>query len=154
METPRKYIALRWIGVIATVAAWLVVALGVIGLLWVLANVGANWARTLLVVLVLVWGVSTFLTFFVRGNVLLLLCDLEQRARADAQALDQMRGLLQSAMATAAQTAAMRGPSQTGSTSPDSEATRIQSRPTLQGDTKPAEPKKSDADSEPRAAST
>lgn len=148
METPRKYVALHWLGVAAAVIAWIVAALCLIALIWVLANVGLDWARTLLVVLVLLWGVSTFLTFFVRGNVLLLLTDMERQAVANARALDQMRSSLQSAMAAVAQTAAMKldASAQTGSTSPDSEATRIQTRPTM-----PAEKK---SDSEPSAAST
>jgi len=107
METPRKYRALRWIGIIASVAAWLVAVIGLIGLIWVLSNVGPNWARTLLVVLVLLWGVSTFLSFFVRGTVLLLLSDLEQQARVNAQTVDQIRSLLQNAKTTVTPAAPM-----------------------------------------------
>jgi len=107
METPRKYRALRWIGIIASVAAWLVAVIGLIGLIWVLSNVGPNWARTLLVVLVLLWGVSTFLSFFVRGTVLLLLSDLEQQARVNAQTVDQMSSLLQNAKTTVTPAAPM-----------------------------------------------
>src|SRR5512144_876251 len=103
MEIPRKYLALRWIGVIATVAAWVVVALCVIALIWVFANVGVDWARLVLVGLVLLWGVSTFLTLFVRGNVLLLLNDMERQTRVNALTLDQVKSTL--AKATVAQTA-------------------------------------------------
>jgi hypothetical protein len=107
METPRKYAALRWIGVLANVVAWVVAVIGLIALIWVLSNVSLPWARTLLVVIVLFWGISTFLSFFVRGTVLLLLSDLERQARVNAQMVDQMRSLIQNTKTTAAPAAPM-----------------------------------------------
>lgn len=121
METPRKYVALRWIGVLANVVAWLVAVIGLIALIWVLSNVGLAWARTLLVVLVVLWAVSNFLSFFVRGTVLLLLSDLERQARVNAQIVDQMRSLIQNAKTTVAPAAPMTM-SRAESRKPDSES--------------------------------
>ena len=121
METPRKYVALRWIGVLANVVAWLVAVIGLIALIWVLSNVGLAWARTLLVVLVVLWAVSNFLSFFVRGTVLLLLSDLERQARVNAQIVDQMRSLIQNAKTPVAPAAPMTM-SRAESRKPDSES--------------------------------
>lgn len=107
METPRKYVVLRWIGVLANVVAWVVAVIALIALIWVLSNVGLEWARTLLVVLVLIWGISNFLSFFVRGTVLLLLTQLEQQARVNAQMVEQIRSMLQNAKTPVAQAAPM-----------------------------------------------
>jgi hypothetical protein len=143
MEIPRKYLALRWIGVIATVAAWLVVALCVIALIWVLANVNVDWARGLLIVLVLLWGVSTFLTLFVRGNVLLLMNDLEHQSRVNAQGIDQVKSLLAKAGTVAPVKA--EATAQTGPGSSAWDVARAESK-AIQGDTAPAEPKKPESD--------
>lgn len=130
MEMPRKYRALRWIGVIATVAAWVVLVLCVLVLLVVIPQVGVDWARTLLSVLLLLVGVSTFLQFFVKGNVLLMLSDMESQTRASSQTLDRIRSLLETAKpsATSSATVQVESPAQVSKSLPEAAKASAESK--------------------------
>ncbi|MCL5999782.1 MAG: hypothetical protein M1546_27520 [Chloroflexi bacterium] len=149
MELPRKYRGLRWVGVVATLAAWLVLVVCVVALLFLVPSVSVEWARWLLFGSLVLLGVSTFLQLFVKGNVLLLLNDLELQARANSAALDRITSMLEPAKSTvtpvvAEQTAA---PEPAASVLPASETTQPEaSQPTVAPDTAPSEGKRTESE--------
>jgi cytochrome c biogenesis protein CcdA len=107
MEVPRKYRGLRWIGLIASLVAWVVLLLMVVALLTMTANVGMEWARWVLGGTLVLWGIFTFLQLFVVGNVLLLLNDVEQQSRAHLTALERLEALIRTPKPTETRGSAM-----------------------------------------------
>lgn len=94
-DVPRKYRGLRWIGVVASLAAWVVLLLIVVALLTLTSNVGVEWARWVLGGMLVLWGIFTFLQLFVTGNVLLLLNDVEHQSRTSLDMLSRLESMMQ-----------------------------------------------------------
>lgn len=99
-DVPRKYRGLRWIGVIASLAAWVVLLLIVVALLTLTSNVGVEWARWVLGGMLVLWGIFTFLQLFVTGNVLLLLNDVEHQSRTSLDMLSRLETMMQTPRTT------------------------------------------------------
>ena len=149
MELPRKYRGLRWVGVVATLAAWLVLVVCVVALLFLVPSVSVEWARSLLFWSLVLLGVSAFLQLFVRGNVLLLLNDLELQARANSAALDRITSMLEPAKSTVTPAVAVptAAPEPAASVLPASETTQSEtSQPTVAPNNTPSEGKRPESE--------
>ncbi|MCS7038468.1 MAG: hypothetical protein RMN24_02540 [Anaerolineae bacterium] len=113
MDVPRRYTGIRTIGAILLVLSWVVLAISLIVAFWVLMAGrewpglragGRNWTGFLL----LPFGISLFLQWFVIGSVLKLMTELEHNTRVNVAYLERLLEAAQksSGMAPAAGTAA------------------------------------------------
>jgi uncharacterized membrane protein len=107
MEVPRKYRGLRLIGLIASLAAWVVLLLVLLALLTVTPSVGVEWGRWVVGGTLGLWGIFTILQLYVVGNALLLLNDVEQQSRAHSSALERLEALLRTPKPTETRGSAM-----------------------------------------------
>ena len=107
MNAPQRYAGLRTIALILQVLAWVVLALGVIGFLWLLISGpvwpglsvgGRNWTGILFLPFVLM----AFFQWFILGSVLKLLTDLEHNTRLNSMGLERLIAMSQEANAAAA----------------------------------------------------
>lgn len=113
MDVPRRYTGIRTIGAILLVLSWVVLAISLIIAFWVLMAGrewpglragGRNWTGFLL----LPFGISLFLQWFVIGSVLKLMTELEHNTRVNVVYLERLLEAAQksSGMAPSAGTAA------------------------------------------------
>lgn len=102
MNAPQRYAGLRTIALILQVLAWIVLALGVIGFLWLLMK-GPTWpgltvgSLNLTGVLFLPFALMAFFQLFILGGVLKLLTDLEQNTRLNSMGLERLIAMSQEA---------------------------------------------------------
>lgn len=100
MNAPKRYAGLRAIALVLQVLAWVVLALGVIGFLWLfisgptwpgLTAGGRNWTGLLFLPFVLM----AFFQWFIVGSVLKLLTEVEQNTRANNLGLERLIAMSQ-----------------------------------------------------------
>lgn len=100
MNAPQRYAGLRTIALILQVLAWVVLALGIIGFLWLLFSGpkwpgltagGRNWTGLLFLPFVLM----AFFQWFILGSVLKLLTDVEHNTRANTLGLERLIAMSQ-----------------------------------------------------------
>jgi hypothetical protein len=117
VDVPRKYTGIRTIGAVLLVLSWVVLAISVIFALWVLMAGrewpglragGRNWTGFLL----LPFGISLFLQWFVIGSVLKLMTELEHNTRVNVAYLERLLETVQKS-ARMAETAAVSTPALT-----------------------------------------
>lgn len=120
MDVPRRYTGIRTIGAILLVLSWVVLAISLIVAFWVLMAGrewpglragGRNWTGFLL----LPFGISLFLQWFVIGSVLKLMTELEHNTRVNVAYLERLLEAAQksSGMAPAAGGASVSAPAPT-----------------------------------------
>lgn len=120
MDVPRRYTGIRTIGAILLVLSWVVLAISLIVAFWVLMAGrewpglragGRNWTGFLL----LPFGISLFLQWFVIGSVLKLMTELEHNTRVNVAYLERLLEAAQksSGMAPAAGGASVSAPATT-----------------------------------------
>lgn len=106
MDVPRRYTGIRTIGAILLVLSWVVLAISLIVAFWVLMAGrewpglragGRNWTGFLL----LPFGISLFLQWFVIGSVLKLMTELEHNTRVNVAYLEQLLEAAQKSSGTA-----------------------------------------------------
>lgn len=106
MDVPRRYTGIRTIGAILLVLSWVVLAISLIVAFWVLMAGrewpglragGRNWTGFLL----LPFGISLFLQWFVIGSVLKLMTELEHNTRVNVAYLERLLEAAQKSSGTA-----------------------------------------------------
>lgn len=106
MDVPRKYTGIRIIGALLLVLSWVVLAISLIVAFWVLMAGrewpglragGRNWTGFLL----LPFGISLFLQWFVIGSVLKLMTELEHNTRVNVAYLERLLETAQKSSGTA-----------------------------------------------------
>jgi hypothetical protein len=113
VDVPRRYTGIRTIGAILLVLSWVVLAISLLFAFWVLIAGrdwpglragGRNWTGFLL----LPFGLSLFLQWFVIGSVLKLMTELEHNTRVNVAYLER---LLEAAQQSAGAASAAQAPS-------------------------------------------
>lgn len=105
MDVPRRYTGIRIIGAILLILSWVVLAISLLFAFWVLMAGrdwpglragGRNWTGFLL----LPFGLSLFLQWFVIGSVLKLMTELEHNTRVNVAYLERLLETAQKAAGT------------------------------------------------------
>ena len=94
MNVPSRYGLLRVVGWLLRILALVILIACIVGAIWISNNIpppgsGIN----ILVPIVIVVGIANFIGWWVRGSMLNLLDDVEQRTRANAQAIERVMRL-------------------------------------------------------------
>ncbi len=94
MNVPSRYGLLRVVGWLLRILALVILIACIVGAIWISNNVPAPTSGiNILTVLAVVVGIANFIGWWVRGSMLNLLDDVEQRTRANAQAIERVMRL-------------------------------------------------------------
>jgi len=100
MNVRRKYTGLRFLALLIKIVAWLILILSIAAAVWFWLNgdqiagfraFGKNWTGVLL----LPFGIYTFIQLYIIGSLLSLLADVEYNTRANATATAKLISLME-----------------------------------------------------------
>lgn len=94
MNVPSRYGLLRVVGWLLRILALVILIACIVGAIWISNNTAfAGSGGNIITPILIVVGIFNFIGWWVRGSVLNLLDDVEQRTRANAQAIERVMRL-------------------------------------------------------------